>query len=598
MKRILFVFLFICIAVCAYSQSILQNVYARKIEYLNGQWQIIADPFDAGYYDYRLNISQDGFFKNEYPKSKSDFVEYDFSNAETLRVPGDWNTQNPHFFFYEGSIWYKKDFTYNKKANTKLFLYFGAINYQANVYLNGEQMGTHIGGFTPFNYDITDKVKQGNNFVIVRVNNVRHPDGVPTVNSDWWNYGGITRDVMLVETPEVSIDDYLVQLSKGKYNEITGFIKINSPKKGMKVSLQIPELKINKTWITDNHGNVNISIKARPKLWSPENPKLYNVSLICGDERLEDQIGFRQIEVSGKNIYLNGKKVFFRGISIHEEAPFRQGRVTTEAECDTLLTLAKQLGCNFVRLAHYPHSETMVRLAEKKGLMVWSETPVYWTIHWNNPETFKNASTQLRDEMNRDKNRCAIVVWSVANETPQSEARDKFLSKLANQVKNNDNTRLLSMAMEVVGTKGDTSYVRDNMNKYVDIISFNSYLGWYSGKVEDCKTRQWSIPYNKPFFISEFGAGAVAGRHGNKNECWTEEYQAELYKQTLAMYDRIPGFSGTSPWILMDFRSPRRQLHGVQDFFNRKGIISEKGQKKQAFYVLQRFYKMKTQEYK
>ena len=598
MKRILFVFLFICIAVCAYSQSILQNVYARKIEYLNGQWQIIADPFDAGYYDYRLNISQDGFFKNEYPKSKSDFVEYDFSNAETLRVPGDWNTQNPHFFFYEGSIWYKKDFTYNKKANTKLFLYFGAINYQANVYLNGEQMGTHIGGFTPFNYDITDKVKQGNNFVIVRVNNVRHPDGVPTVNSDWWNYGGITRDVMLVETPEVSIDDYLVQLPKGKYNEITGFIKINSPKKGMKVSLQIPELKINKTWITDNHGNVNISIKARPKLWSPENPKLYNVSLICGDERLEDQIGFRQIEVSGKNIYLNGKKVFFRGISIHEEAPFRQGRVTTEAECDTLLTLAKQLGCNFVRLAHYPHSETMVRLAEKKGLMVWSETPVYWTIHWNNPETFKNASTQLRDEMNRDKNRCAIVVWSVANETPQSEARDKFLSKLANQVKNNDNTRLLSMAMEVVGTKGDTSYVRDNMNKYVDIISFNSYLGWYSGKVEDCKTRQWSIPYNKPFFISEFGAGAVAGRHGNKNECWTEEYQAELYKQTLAMYDRIPGFSGTSPWILMDFRSPRRQLHGVQDFFNRKGIISEKGQKKQAFYVLQRFYKMKTQEYK
>ena len=598
MKKILCNFLFMCIVICAHSQNILQNVYARKIEYLNGQWQIIVDPFDAGYYDYRLKPSTDGSFKNKHPKSKSDFVEYDFSNAETLSVPGDWNTQNSHFFFYEGSIWYKKDFTYNKKANTKLFLYFGAVNYQANVYLNGKQLGTHIGGFTPFNYDITDRVKSGNNFVIVRVNNVRRPEGVPTVNSDWWNYGGITRDVMLVETPDTSIDDYLVQLSKGKYNEVSGFIKLNSPKEGVKVSLHIPELNVNKTVLTDNNGIAPILVKAKPRLWSPEDPKLYNVELICGNEKLEDLIGFRQIETRGKSIYLNGKRVFFRGISIHEEAPFKQGRVTTEAECDTLLTWAKQLNCNFVRLAHYPHNEKMVRLAEKKGLMIWSETPVYWTIHWDDPDTYANASAQLRDEMNRDKNRCAIVVWSVANETPQSEARDSFLRRLADQVKKSDSTRLLSMAMEVVGTKGDTSYVRDNMSKYVDIISFNSYLGWYNGKIEDCKTRQWNIPYNKPFFISEFGAGAVAGRHGGIDECWTEEYQAELYRQTLAMYDREFGFSGTSPWILMDFRSPRRQLHGIQDFFNRKGIISEKGQKKKAFYVLQRFYEMKKQEYK
>jgi len=262
-----------------------------------------------------------------------------------------------------------------------------------------------------------------------------------------------------------------------------------------------------------------------------------------------------------------------------------------------LLGWAKELGCNFVRLAHYPHNEFMVRAAEEMGLMVWSETPVYWTIQWENPATFANASNQLNDMMDRDKNRCGIVVWSVANETPHSDARDNFLGRMAQQVKTKDNTRLLSMAMEVTGTKDNVSNVSDNMNKYVDIVSFNSYLGWYNGSIEDCKTRQWNIPYDKPFFISEFGGCALQGKHGEKTEKWTEEYQEYLYQETLKMYDRQDGFAGTSPWILMDFRSARRQLTGIQDFFNRKGVISERGIRKKAFYVLQEYYKNKKEQY-
>lgn len=583
-------------AVSLNAQQVLQNVYDREITSLNGNWEIIVDPFDTGYYDYRLN-STNGFFKNLKPKSKSDLVEYDFVKTETLKVPGDWNTQSDRFFFYEGSIWYKKDFTYQKKYDKKAYLYFGAANYLANVYLNGEVIGTHEGGFTPFSFDITDKVKEGDNFVILRVNNDRKPEGVPTVNSDWWNYGGITRDVLLVETPVISLDDYSIHLTKGKYNEISGYVQTNVRKEGLSVKVSIPELKLSQTVITDQTGKARLSIKASPELWSPESPKLYDVELSCGDDILHDKIGFRQIETRGKGIYLNGKKVFLRGISIHEEAPFRQGRVATEAECRTLLGWAKELGCNFVRLAHYPHNEKMVRAAEEMGLMVWDEIPVYWTIHWDNPETFKNASNQLCEMINRDKNRCAVVVWSIANETPHSDARDKFLSALARQVRCADNTRLLSMAMEVSWKPDEVCSIDDNMSKYVDIISFNCYLGWYGGKVEDCKNRKWDIPYDKPFFVSELGAGALQGFHGGKDERFTEEYQEELYKQTLAMYDRAEGFSGMSPWILMDFRSARRQLHGVQDFFNRKGLISENGQKKKAFYVLQDFYKQKKEEY-
>ena len=166
------------------ADTILNNVYARHTQSLNGSWNSIVDPFDNGYYDYRLNVSNNGFFKNQKAKSKSDLVEYNFDTAPLIKVPGDWNTQDDKLFFYEGSVWYKKDFNYTPKPGTKAFLYFGAVNYFCNVYLNGEQIGTHEGGFTPFNFDVTDKLKNGSNFVILRMNNERKPENVPTVNSD------------------------------------------------------------------------------------------------------------------------------------------------------------------------------------------------------------------------------------------------------------------------------------------------------------------------------------------------------------------------------------------------------------------------------
>jgi beta-glucuronidase len=574
--------------------NVLQNVYSRQSQTLNGVWNTIVDPFDNGYYDYRMNVSKNGFFKNDKAKTKSDLVEYNFDTAPLMKVPGDWNTQDEKLFYYEGSVWYKKDFTYVPKARNRVFLYFGAVNYLTNVYLNGSQIGTHEGGFTPFSFDVTDKLKPDGNFVVLRVNNERKPENVPTVNFDWWNYGGITRDVLLVEVPQTYLDDYLVQLPKGVYDKISGYVQLNEAAAGIPVTVEIPELKISKTLMTDASGRATFEWPAKPKLWSPGNPKQYEVLLTCNGEKLTDRIGFRQISTEGKKLLLNGKQIFLSGISIHEEAPYRQGRVYSREESLILLNWAKEMGCNFVRLAHYPHNEFMVRAAEEMGLMVWSEIPVYWTIQWENPATFKLASDQLKDMMERDKNRCAVVIWSVANETPHSDARDLFLGKLAAQVKAADNTRLLSMAMEVTGTKENISQVKDNMSQYVDVISFNNYLGWYGGKPADCLTRGWNIPYDKPVIISEFGAGALQGRHGDVTERWTEEYQEELYKNTLAMYDKIDGFSGISPWILMDFRSTRRQLNGVQDFFNRKGVISERGIRKKSFYVLQDFYRKKN----
>ncbi len=572
---------------------LISNVYSREIISLNGSWNYIVDPMDNGYYNHRLEPMKNGFFQNRKQKNPSELIEYNFYISTVLRVPGDWNTQYEKLFFYEGSIWFKKDFPYTKKEEKRTFIYFGAVNYRSWVYINGKFAGEHEGGYTPFNFDVTDLLKNGDNFVVVRVNNTRQKDNIPTVNMDWWNYGGITRDVMLVEVSDIHIRDYSIQLPKANPNVITGWIKLNKPVAGETISISIPELKINKQLTTDKDGTGYFEFKSKPQLWIPADPKLYEVIITRGSEVVKDEIGFRTIETKDKKILLNGKEIFLKGISIHEEAPYRNGRAWSKEDAEILLSWAKELGCNYVRLAHYPHNEYMVRTAEKMGLMVWSEIPVYWTISWDNPATYQNAENQLDEMIYRDKNRCAIIIWSIANETPHGEARDKFLSNLSRSARSKDNTRLISMAMDVAKLENNTNIMEDNMNEFVDIMSFNQYLGWYSGTPDDCRTRQWKIPYNKPVIISEFGGGALQGMHGNKTTRWTEEYQEELYTRSVEMFERIDGLAGVSPWVLKDFHSTRRQLPGIQDWFNRKGLISDQGIKKKAFFVMQEWYSKK-----
>lgn len=575
------------------------NIYAREHITLNGKWNYIIDPLENGYYDYRLQPFKDnGFFENKKAAKPSDLVEYDFDKSPVMSIPGDWNMQDERLFVYEGTVWFKHDFLYKKTPGTRDIIYFGAVNYDAKVYVNGKLVGTHIGGYTSFNFDVTDYVVDGKNFVVVKVDNKRAKDNVPTVNMDWWNYGGITRDVLLAKLPETYVEDYSIQLKKGSNNQIPGWIRLNTAKAGHAITLQIPELKVNLKLATDAEGKAVFNINAKPVLWSPENPKLYDVVITKDGEVIRDQIGFRTIETREKDILLNGKKVFLRGISIHEEAPFGRGRAWSGEDAVTLLTWAKEMGCNYVRLAHYPHNEKMLREAEKMGIMVWSEIPVYWTISWENEATYQNAQRQLTEMITRDKNRSNVVIWSIANETPHSDARDKFLTKLAQHARRLDDTRLISMAMEVTRATNNVNRLSDNMNTMVDVISFNQYVGWYRGTNETAAEMIWEVPYNKPVIISEFGGGALEGLHGDKTQRWTEEYQEELYIQNLAMLDKIEGLSGLSPWILVDFRSPRRQLPGIQDFFNRKGLISDRGIKKKAFFVMQEFYRKKMEQYK
>jgi len=594
--RVLLVALFFSFAAGAQVSPLIANVGGRNGASLDGAWQAIIDPYDVGTFDYRSQLlrNNNAFYKNHKPESPSELVEYDFDTSSQLNVPGDWNTQRESLLFYEGSVWYKRSFDYSKSPKSRIFLHFGACNYLAVVYLNGEELGRHEGGFTPFNFEITDLVQPKSNFLVVRINNARRTDQVPTVNTDWWNYGGITRPVTLVEVPETFIQDYFIQLAKGSMQEIKGWVQLNGPHLQQAVSIAIPEAGINKTVQTDARGRAEFSFAADLSLWSPDNAKLYNVEISSESDRVADHIGFRSIEVHGSDILLNGKPVFLRGVSIHEESPKQPRRAWSEDDARTLLSWAKELGCNFVRLAHYPHNQAMLQMADQMGILVWEEVPVYWTIQWGNPDTLRNATNQLKELMARDHNRASLIIYSVANETPISDARNRFLGHLIQEAHSADSTRLVSAALqadEIV--QGDRISVRisDPIANQLDVMGNNEYIGWYIHRPADADRVEWISQYDKPLIMSEFGGDALSGLHGDPLARWTEEYQENLYEHQIAMLKRIPFLRGTTPWILKDFRSPRRTLPRIEDYFNRKGLVSERGKKKKAFFVLQRFYR-------
>lgn len=583
------------------------QAYYRSSVSLNGEWKIIVDPYENGFYNYRwepfdqMNLPwAAGYYADKKPTSSSELIEYNFDNSKSLNVPGDWNTQNPQLYYYEGTVWYRRKFDVpvSQPAGTRYILYFGAVNYKADIYLNGEKLGTHIGGFTPFYFEVTGMLKEYDNSLVVKVDNKRLKEGVPTLNTDWWNYGGITREVKLVNLPATFITNFKINLESATSNRITGKIILDGAKEGEKITLTIPELQITQEIITAIDGIAGFSFTSKKiSYWTPENPKLYRIEISTVNDRLIDSVGFRTINVIGTQVLLNNKPVFLKGISIHEDySATGGGRVRNAAEAYQLLSWAKELGCNFVRLAHYPHNEDMVRIADRIGLMIWSEIPVYWTIDWENEATFENARSQLTSNILRDQNRASIVIWSVSNETPVNDSRNKFLFRLVQQAKSLDSSRLISAAMEKHYQTDNplVAVVEDPLAEIVDLISFNEYIGWYDGLPEKCQQVTWTIPYNKPVFISEFGADAKYGLHGTKDQRWTEEFQEDLYINTLQMLDKIEGLCGMSPWILADFRSPRRVLPGIQDDYNRKGLVSEKGEKKKAFYVLKKYYEQKT----
>lgn len=575
----------------------------RPGQSLDGAWHWSVDPYRdgvAGFHGGPPGEStarfQDRIQADEAEKRPTALFEFDMQRSPVTHLPGSWIGHAPEMRYYQGLVWYQRTFDWRPAGPGKrVYLRFGSADYAASVFLNGKPVGKHVGAFTPFAFDVTALLRPGSNQITLGIDSARTDKDVPPPVTDWETYGGITRSIRLVTVPETFVDDAFVRLGKDGHIAVSAHL-LGPRAAGTPIRLAIPALGATLAGRTDGDGNWTASLAAPRTLqrWSPDSPTLYDVEITAGADRFTDRIGFRTIEVRGDRILLNGKPIFLRGISMHEEelgkAPVR---AMSPAAARALFAEIKQgLHGNFVRLAHYPHDEGTTRLADAMGLLVWSEVPVYWRVAWNDADTLATARRMIAENIRRDRNRAAIVLWSVANETPVSDARNAFLRTLIGDVRALDDSRLVTAAL-LSARQGKVMRIDDPLVGDLDVMAINTYTGWYSDDpLAALPSFEWQSPVAKPLIFSEFGADALYGYHdaAAAPHKFSEEYQAEYYHRTLEMAAKVPFLQGLSPWILKDFRSPRRQHPIYQQGWNRKGLISETGQRKLAFAVLAEDY--------
>ncbi len=550
----------------------------RAAQALDGDWGFVLDPFEEG-------LRQRWFDYDARPIPEWDMPrDYDFSpDWSQVPVPASWNVIETELFHYEGAAWYWRDLDIDVPADgERCVLRVGAANYLARVFLNGQLLGMHKGGSTPFFVDLTPAVHADRNRLLIEVDSTRRPDQVPMSHYDWFNYGGLYREISLVTVPAAHVADFGIGLDPqtGKvFADVTVSEKVTGAAEiaiagGPTFSLDVVE------------GRGRTLIDWQPELWSPDTPRLYDVAVSFGADRVSDRVGFRSFAREGTKLLLNGTPVYFNGICVHEDDA-ELGKATSEADIRRRFADVKALGANSVRLAHYPHHERVAEIADELGILLWEEIPVYWAIDFANPETYADAANQLTELIRRDRNRASVVIWGVGNENADSNARLSFMSRLAELARHIDPTRLVAAACLINRSE---FRVEDRLAIHLDIIGLNEYFGWYEPDFADFeKLLDNSFP-DRPVVISETGADAMAGVHGPDTELFTEERQALLIGMQMDTIGARSYIAGVFPWILYDFRSLRRQT-SVQRGWNRKGLIADdKLTRKRAFTILAEHY--------
>jgi beta-glucuronidase len=557
----------------------LLTLVGRAVESLDGPWSLTLDLFGEG-----LDQNWPALDEAE-PDAWDTPRDYDVRGGETIAVPSCWNLQRPEWRYFEGVGWYTRHFEWRPGlSGERVVLAVGAAAYEARVFLNGRPLGRHRGGSTPFCVELTGALASGRNRVQIALDNRRLATRIPPERFDWFNYGGLYREVGLVRLPPVFIRESCLSLVPDRACcTVLAEVRLSDPVDGEAV-VNVPELGVNlRVPIVAGSGAAVVAVT--PVLWSPATPKLYTVVTRFGADEVVDRIGFREIRVVGRELLLNGKPLFLRGICVHED-DVALGKATTEEDVRRRFRHARALNANFLRLAHYPHHERVARIADEEGFLLWEEIPVYWTVDFASEDTYRDAANQLSELIRRDRNRASVILWSVGNETPDTPERTRFLGRLARLARELDPTRLVTAACTLQDGR-----IRDALEPSLDVLGLNEYFGWYDPDLAGlARTLAASTP-TRPVLVSELGADALAGWRDPRRALSSEERQADIYRAQFEALEQASYICGVSPWLLYDFRSERRQSI-VQRGFNRKGLIAEdKKTTKQAFGVLADIYR-------
>lgn len=549
-------------------------VNGRPVLSLAGDWRLTLDLFDEG-------LRQRWFALDETPPSQwSQPRDYEIEAGELVPVPSCWNLLKPEWTYFEGAAWYTRHLDWQSgHAGERAILNIGAANYAALVFVNGIHVGGHRGGSTPFSLDVTDALRDGRNRLQVMVENRRSPVRVPMQHIDWFNYGGLYREISLMRLPAVFIREARAALLPGG-RQIRFSIALSETVDAT-ARADIPELGLSLS-IAVRDGEGEVTTPFTGQAWSPEAPRLYDAVFSCGEDRITERLGFRTIEARGTDILLNGEKIWLKGVCVHED-DLALGKVSTEDDVRRRLRHVKELGGNFLRLSHYPHHEHVARIADEMGLLLWAEIPVYWAIAFDNPDTYADAENQLRELIARDINRASVILWGVGNENADTDSRLSFMARLAQVARKADPTRLVSAACLI---NRETFAIEDRLAEHLDVIGLNEYFGWYEPDFSGLDRLLANSAPGKPVIVSETGADALPGHRGAGRVLFTEDWQAEFYRQQVRRLAATPYVAGIAVWLLYDFRTERRQT-GFQKGFNRKGLIAEdKTTRKLAFAVL------------
>jgi beta-glucuronidase len=563
------------------SASMFVQSVGRATTSLDGLWRLTLDLFDEG-------LRQAWYAEDETPPSQwATPRDYEIEAGDLVPVPSCWNLLKPEWTYFEGAAWYTRQIDWQPgEPGERSFLQIAGANYALLVFLNGRFVGGHRGGSTPCSLEVTGALAAGSNRLQIMVENRRRADRVPMHHFDWFNYGGIYREVELLSLPAVFIRQAAIHLVPGSgFGAIAVHVVLSDAVDG-DVMLRIPDLAI-ETAVAVSAGEGQVEIPARPQLWAPGSPKLYDVELRFGADIWRDRVGFREIATRGTQLILNGRPLFLAGVCVHED-DLALGKTSGEADIRRRFRHARELGANFLRLAHYPHHEQVARIADEEGLLLWAEVPVYWAIDFGNADTYADAENQLLELIARDINRASIIIWGVGNENADTDARYRFMADLAARARQADPSRLIAAACLI---NRERFAIEDRLADHLDVIGINEYFGWYEPDVANLERLVANSDPQKPVIISETGADARLGHRGAGRVLFSEDWQAQFYKLQMAVIARTPWITGIAVWLLYDFRSERRQT-GFQRGFNRKGLIADdKRSKKLAFGVLAELYR-------
>ena len=557
----------------------------RRVADLCGGWSFLTDPDRTG---------------------EAEGWQNGLTNAKSVIVPSLWNNELG-LFNYEGYGWYEKKFT--TEGGTLRFE-FGSVMTQADIWLDGVKIGDHYGAFTAF-YITVDNVSAGEHTLTVRADSTINSKSFPQRYTDWYNYGGIAREVSVETLCGLTvINCHLVYgLSEG-LDTATVHAELelyNAEAEAVKSDLCV---KVGDTVIykgeaaLDGKATATLSTPEYKlegiKLWSMEEPNLYTVTVTTDTDDLIDRVGFRKIEVVGNDILLNGRSIELLGVNRHEEHP-EWGFAFPSKLMYKDIDIIKDMGCNTVRGSHYPNSKIFVDMLDESGILFWSEIPMwgcgFGEAALKDPDIVARGLEMHKEMTKQYYNHPCIVIWGMHNEICTAwECAYDITKQYYTHLREKGGNRII--------THASNHPFDDICMGFNDIICINIYYGWYgyrgsTGKISDwdkfvvdfearLKEQGW---YGKPVIMSEFGAGALAGFHAPFDTVrWSEEYQRDLLEHCLELFHKTEYMRGTYIWQFCNIRtSPSMDINRVR-YFNNKGILDEYRNPKASYYKVKELY--------